>query len=74
MGIEQLLLERAEKRGEERGEKRGIKRGLKSGYEKRTMDVIRNARMKGANIEFIADIVSLPVEKVRAILDKMGIE
>ncbi len=74
MGIEQLLLHQAEVKGEKRGEKRGEKVGEKSGDEKRTMDVIRNARLKGLSIEVIADIVTLPVDKVRAILDKMGIE
>ena len=70
MGIEQQLLHQAETKGEKRGEKRGEK----VGDEKRMIDVIRNARLKGASIEFIADVVNLPVEKVRAILDKMGIE
>ena len=58
MGIEELLLHQAETKG----------------IEKNTKNVIRNARLKGASIEFIADIVNLPAEKVRAILDKMGIE
>ena len=58
MGIEQLLLQRAETQGDE----------------KKTKKVIRNARLKGLSIEVIADIVTLPVDKVRAILDKMGIE
>ena len=66
MGIEQLLLHQAEVKGEKRGEKRGD--------EKKTIDVIRNARLNGGSIEFIAKIVDLPIEKVRAILDKMGIE
>ena len=74
MGIEQQLLHQAETKGEKRGEKRGEKVGEKVGDEKRMIDVIRNARLKGASIEFIADVVNLPVEKVRAILDKMGIE
>ena len=68
MGIEELLLHQAEVKGEKRGEKRGEKLA-----EKITIDVIRNARLKGSSIEFIADIVNLPVEKVRAILDKMRI-
>jgi hypothetical protein len=65
MGIEQLLLHRAEKKGEKKGERKG---------EKRVLDIIRNARVKGATIEFIADIVNLPVEQVKTILDKMGIQ
>ena len=69
MGIEELLLHQAEVKGEKRGEKRGEKLA-----EKIMIDVIRNARLKGSSIEFIADIVNLSVEKVRAILDKMGVE
>ena len=37
-------------------------------------EVIRKARLKGATIEFIADIVELSTEKVRSILDELGIE
>ena len=74
MGIEQQLLEQAERRGEKRGEKRAMKRAMKRGSDKVKMMVIPNARLQGASIELIADIVTLPVEKVRAILDKMGIE
>ena len=70
MGIEQQLLEQAERRGEKRGEKRAMKRAS----DRVIMMVIPNARLKGVSIEFIADIVTLPVEKVRKILDKMGIE
>ncbi len=74
MGIEELLLHQAEVKGEKRGEKRGEKAGEKSGDEKRTIDVIRNARLNGLSVEVICKIVDFPVEKVRAILDKMGIE
>ena len=62
MGIEQLLLQQAETKGEKRGD------------DKKTKIVIRNARLKGLSIELIADVVNLPAEKVREILDKMGIE
>ena len=66
MGIEELLLHQAEVKGEKRGEKLAEKKIM--------TDVIRNARLKGASIEFISDIVNFPAEKVRAILDKMDIE
>ena len=66
MGIEQFLLQRAENQGIAKGEKRGKLDEKK--------DVIRNARKKGLSIEIIADIVQLPPEKVRQILDKMRIE
>lgn len=70
MGIEQFLLHRAETKGEKRGERKGEKRG----DEKRLLDVIRNARLNGLNLDMIANIVNLPVEQVRTILDKIGIE
>ena len=38
------------------------------------IEVIRKARLKGATVEFIADIVELSTEKVRSILDELGIE
>ncbi len=70
MGIEQFLLHRAETKGEKKGERKGEKRG----DEKRLLDVIRNARLNGLNLDMIANIVNLPVEQVRTILDKIGIE
>lgn len=70
MGIEQLLLHRAETKGEQRGEKCGEKRGEKRGK----LEIIRKARLNGATLEFIANITDLSVEQVKAILAKMGIE
>ena len=70
MGIEQLLLHQAEVKGEKRGEKRGEKQGS----ENEKLDVVRNARLNGLSVEVISKIVNLPIEKVRALLDKMGIE
>ncbi len=62
MGIEQLLLHRAETKGEKRGDDR------------RKSEVIRKARLKGSTLEFIADITDLSIEQVKAVLAKMGIE
>ena len=69
MGIEQLLLHQAEVKGEKRGEKRGEKQGS----ENEKLDVVRNARLNGLSVDVISKIVNLPIEKVRAILDKMRI-
>jgi predicted transposase/invertase (TIGR01784 family) len=74
MGIEEFLLQRAEDRGIAKGEKRGEKIGEQRTELKMRSEFIRNTRLKGLSIEFIADILNLPVEKVRAILDEMGIE
>jgi predicted transposase YdaD len=63
MGIEQFLLQRAEDQG------------IKKGEDKKTRNVIRNARVKEKlSIETIANIVGLMPERVRQILDEMGIE
>jgi predicted transposase/invertase (TIGR01784 family) len=78
MGIEQLLLQRAEIKGEQRGEKKGEKKGEKIGEQRgddrRKSEVIRKARLKGFSLEVIADITDLSVEQLKAILAKMGIE
>ena len=63
--LAEAIEERAEKRAEKRAEERA---------EKEKIEVIRKARLKGATIEFIADIVGLSSEKVRNILDELGIE
>ena len=47
---------------------KGIERGMF------IVTVIQRSRLKGISIEDIAEIVDLPVEKVRQILDSLGIE
>ncbi len=53
---------------------KGTEKGIEKGIEKEKIDVICQARLNGSSIEFIAKIVRLPVEKVRQILDSLGIE
>jgi hypothetical protein len=62
MGIEQFLLQRAKKEG------------IGEGDDKRLKEVIKNARLENISIESIARIVKLLPERVRQILDDMGIE
>jgi hypothetical protein len=62
MGIEQFLLQRAKKEG------------IGEGDDKRLKEVIKNARLENMSIESIARIVKLLPERVRQILDDMGIE
>jgi DNA-directed RNA polymerase sigma subunit (sigma70/sigma32) len=67
MGIEQFLLQRAEDQG--------VKKGIEKGVDINKQEVIRNARVKEKlSIETIANIVALSPQRVRQILDKMGIE
>jgi predicted transposase YdaD len=71
MGIEQFLLQRAE----DQGVKKGIEKGIEKGVDINKQEVIRNARVKEKlSIETIANIVALSPQRVRQILDKMGIE
>ena len=86
MGIEQLLLERAQKEGREQGLNQGLEegrelgleqgleqgreQGLEQGLELARSQVILNAKKKGINIEVIADLVGLSVEEVNGILKK----
>ncbi|MCB0609185.1 MAG: hypothetical protein KDD12_15835 [Lewinella sp.] len=86
MGIEQLLLERAQKEGREQGLNQGLEegrelgleqgleqgreQGLEQGLELARSQVILNAKKKGIDIEVIADLVGLSVEEVNGILKK----
>jgi hypothetical protein len=49
-------------------------KGIEKGIEKDKIEVICNARLKVLSIDLISDIVKLPVERVRQILDKMKIQ
>lgn len=86
MGIEQLLLERAQKEGREQGlnqgleegrelgleqgREQGLEQGREQGLELARSQVILNAKKKGIDIEVIADLVGLSVEEVNGILKK----
>ena len=54
--------------------KKGIEKGIQLAIEKNKIDIVCRARLLGCTIEFIAEIISLPAEKVREILDTMKIE
>ena len=56
------------------GTEKGIEIGTEKGIENEKFEVIRNARHEGMSIEIIARIVNLAPEKVRQILDNLGIE
>ena len=48
-------------------------KGVEKGIEKGKLIFIQRSRLKGLSIEIIAEIVNLTVEKVRQILDSLGI-
>ena len=54
--------------------KKGIEKGTQIAIEENRIEMVCRARLLGSSIEFIAKIISLPVEKVREILDTMKIE
>ena len=47
---------------------------IEKGIEKEKVEVIKNLRLEGSTIEFIAKIVNVPFNRVRQILDELGIE
>ena len=49
-------------------------KGIEKGIEKEKLILIQRSRLQGLSIEIIAEIVDLPVEKIRKILDSLGIE
>ena len=75
MGIEQFLLERAYKESFDKSFKESFAIGLKKGIDIQLKEVIKNARVdNNLSIELIANIVKLTPERVRQILDEMGID
>lgn len=74
MGIEQFLLQRAKKEGILEGEIIGIEKGIEKGADIKLKEIIKNARLDNMSIESIARIVKLLPERVRQILDDLGIE
>jgi predicted transposase/invertase (TIGR01784 family) len=53
---------------------KGKKEGMQQGIEKEKIEVIKNARLEGLDIEFIAKLVKLPPTRIRQILDNLGIK
>ena len=51
-----------------------IEKGIEKGMEKEKVEVIKNLRLEGSTIEFIEKIVNVPLNRVRQILDELGIK
>ncbi|WP_256003296.1 hypothetical protein [Pedobacter deserti] len=63
MGLEELLLDRAEKQGEVRGaEKERAKAEAKAAQEKR--DIAKHLKNKGIDIKTISEATGLSVEEI----------
>jgi predicted transposase YdaD len=74
MGIEEMVAQIEREIGVEIGVEIGIGKGIEQGksigIEENTTFIILNAHKKGLSIDFIADLVQLPMEKVREIIEK----
>jgi predicted transposase/invertase (TIGR01784 family) len=68
MGIEEFLLDRAEKQGEEKGEKKGIEKGRVEGREEGRQENARETAIKmkinNLDISLIANITGLSVKEI----------
>ena len=73
MGVVDILIEDAKVEGRVEGRVEGKIEGRVEESERKDKEVIKNARLEGSSIEFIAKIVKLPIEKVEAILRSMGL-
>ena len=74
MGIEEIILEDLREEAYQKGYKEGFEKSIKYGDEEWISMVIKNVRSIGCTLEFIAEIVELPVKDVRRLLDSMGVE
>lgn len=65
MGIEEFLLDQAEKKGIEKGLKKGIEQGIEKGIEKNTREFVIKMKENGLDAKVIANITGLSVEEIR---------
>ncbi|AEV19699.1 UNVERIFIED_ORG: putative transposase/invertase (TIGR01784 family) [Anoxybacillus amylolyticus] len=62
--------QKGRKAGWEEGMKRGLQQGIKQGMKQGMKQLIRNMARKGMTEKDIAQLVDLPVEDVRALLEE----
>jgi predicted transposase/invertase (TIGR01784 family) len=60
----QQILEKGKEIGVKEGEERGEERGEKKGEEKKSLRVALNCLIKGMDVQTIAEITDLPVERI----------
>jgi predicted transposase/invertase (TIGR01784 family) len=69
MGIEEFLLDQAEKKGMEKGIEKGIKKGMEKGMEKgehkKALDIALELKNEGLSIDFIAKATKLSIEEIQ---------
>ncbi|WP_090653314.1 hypothetical protein [Mucilaginibacter sp. OK283] len=64
MGIEELLLDRAEKQGIQKGIEKGIQKGKQEGKREEAITIARELKKEGLTYEFIAKTTKLSVEEI----------
>ena len=70
MGIEELLLDLAEKKGIEKGIKEGIEQGVEKGAEKITREIALKMIENGMDINLISNITGLSIEELEKLAEK----
>ncbi len=68
MNVYDYIIEQGVEIGEERGFQKGEAKGFQKGIEKEKIEVILTAYSKGLTLDFIAEIVHLPLEEVKAVI------
>ena len=53
--------------GVKEGKEIGVKEGMKEGEEKKSLRVALNCLIKGMDIETVAEITDLPIERIKAL-------
>jgi predicted transposase/invertase (TIGR01784 family) len=64
MGIEEFLLDRAEKKGIEKGLKEGVKKGRKEERQEVMRETALKMKKSGLDLTLIADITGLSVKEI----------
>ena len=67
MGIEEFLLDQAEKKGVEKGIEKGIEEGIEKGIEKTKREIALNMKNSGLDISLIANITGYSIEDIKRI-------
>jgi NADH:ubiquinone oxidoreductase subunit E len=70
MGIIEACIELQKEHEIEYATNKGKEIGIDLGKENKTIEIVLTAYSKGVSIEFIAEIVQLPISRVKEIIDK----
>lgn len=71
MGIEEAILQEFKEKGLREGLEQGLEQGFAKGVNEKEHIIITRAWKKGMPIEEIADLVDVPMEKVKAVIEEL---